>query len=144
MKKLVDLLKALLADQVTMKFVAHGFHWNVEGIEFSQYHELFGEIYEDVDGSIDPTAEDIRKLDAYAPYTLTDFISLRTVKVSPVKPDPIDMATELLKINDGLLVSLNKAFAEATKVNQQGIANFLAERIDMHQKWRWQLRVSVK
>jgi starvation-inducible DNA-binding protein len=144
MKKLIDLLKSLLADEVTMKFVAHGFHWNVEGIEFSQYHELFGEIYEDVDSSIDPTAEDIRKLDAYAPYTLTDFINLRTFQCSAVKPDPIDMSTELLKINDALLVTLNKVFAEATKVNQQGIANFIAERIDQHQKWRWQLRVSIK
>lgn len=144
MKKLIDLLKALLADEVTMKFCAHGFHWNVEGIEFSQFHDLFGEIYEDVDGSIDPTAEDIRKLDAYAPYTLTDFITLRTVKCSPVKSEPLAMAKELLKVNDGLLVTLNKVFAEATKVNEQGIANFAAERIDKHEKWRWQLKATLK
>lgn len=144
MKKLIDLLKALLADEVTMKFCAHGFHWNVEGIEFSQFHDLFGEIYEDVDSSIDPTAEDIRKLDAYAPYTLTDFVNLRTVQCSPVKPEPLAMAKELLKVNDGLLVTLNKVFAEATKVNEQGIANFAAERIDKHEKWRWQLKATLK
>jgi starvation-inducible DNA-binding protein len=144
MKRLIELLKVLLADTVTMKFIAHGYHWNVEGIEFSQYHELFGEIYEDVDSAIDPTAEDIRKLDAYAPFTFSDFVLLRTIKSEPVKSDPKLMSQSLLDVNEQMLTSLNNVFTEATKQNKQGIANFIAERIDMHEKWRWQLKVSVK
>ena len=144
MKKLVDALKVLLADVVTEYFTAHGFHWNVEGIEFSQYHDLFEEIYSDIYGSIDPIAENIRKMDAYAPYTLTDFIKNRTIQPAGVSPIPETMVQELLKLNDGVLKSLNTAFKAATAADEQGIANFIAERIDMHEKWRWQLRVSVK
>ena len=41
-------------------------------------------------------------------------------------------------------MTIGKAFASANKANEQGIANFLAERDDMHKKWRWQLTASTK
>jgi starvation-inducible DNA-binding protein len=144
MKKLVDSLKVALADAVTMYFVAHGYHWNVEGQDFSQYHALFAEIYEDVYSSVDPLAESIRKMDEYAPFTLSKFTELRTVEAKEVKPEPQAMAKALLKVNDGVLETLVKAFHAANDADEQGIANLLAERIDMHEKWRWQLRASTK
>ena len=127
-----------------MYFVAHGYHWNVEGPDFSQYHDLFGTIYEDVYSSIDPIAEDLRKLDEYAPFTLSKFIELRTVESVEVAPNPKAMAKALLKVNEGVLVTIGKAFASATKANEQGIANFLSERENMHKKWHWQLTASTK
>ena len=45
---LLDSLAVLLADTVTVTHVAHGYHWNVKGVNFSQYHELFGGIYQDL------------------------------------------------------------------------------------------------
>jgi starvation-inducible DNA-binding protein len=133
-----------MSDVVTMYFVAHGYHWNVEGQDFSQYHDLFADIYEDVYSSIDIIAEDLRKLDEYAPFTLSKFIDLRTVESVEVAPNPKAMAKALLKVNEGVLVTIGKAFASATKANEQGIANFLAEREDMHKKWQWQLTASTK
>jgi starvation-inducible DNA-binding protein len=143
-KSLIDSLKVALADTVTMYFVAHGYHWNVEGQDFSQYHALFAEIYEDVYSSIDPLAESIRKMDEYAPFTLSKFTELRTVEAKEVKPEPQAMAKALLKVNDGVLETLVKTFHAANDADEQGIANLLAERIDMHEKWRWQLRASTK
>jgi len=144
MSALTNDLKTLLADSVTMYFVAHGYHWNVEGSDFSQYHALFAEIYEDVYSSIEVIAEDLRKLGKYAPFTLSKFIDLRTVESVEEKPEPKAMAKALLKVNDGVIETINKAFTSATKANEQGIANFLAERDDMHKKWRWQLTASTK
>ena len=141
---LTDSLKTLMADVVTMYFVAHGYHWNVEGSDFSQYHSLFADIYEDVYGSLDSIAEDLRKLNEYAPFTLSKFIDLRTVESVEVKPEPKAMAKALLKVNDGVIESINKAFDEATKAKEQGIADFLSGRDDMHKKWRWQLTASTK
>jgi len=141
---LTDSLKTVLSDAVTMYFTAHGFHWNVEGQDFSQYHALFAEIYEDVYSSIDPLAEDIRKLGEYAPFTLSKFIDLRTIEAKDVKPEPKAMAKELLRLNDGILESIADAQKEAGKEEEQGIMNFLAERDDMHKKWRWQLTASTK
>lgn len=141
---LTDALKTVLSDSVTLYFAAHGFHWNVEGQDFSQYHSLFAEIYEDVYSAIDPLAEDIRKLGEYAPFTLSKFIDLRTIEAKDVKPEPKAMAKELLRLNDGILESIATAQEEAQKANEQGIMNFLAERDDMHKKWRWQLTASTK
>lgn len=141
---LTDSLKTVLSDSVTMYFVAQGFHWNVEGQDFSQYHALFAEIYEDVYSAIDPLAEDVRKLGEYTPYTLSKFIGLRTIEPKDVKPEPKAMAKELLRINDALIESVNKAFKEADKADEQGIMDFLAGRDDQHKKWRWQLTASTK
>jgi starvation-inducible DNA-binding protein len=137
-------LKTLMADVITMYFVAHGYHWNVEGQDFSQYHALFADIYEDVYSSIDPIAEDLRKLDEYAPFTLSKFIDLRTVESVEVKPEPKAMAKALLKVNDGVIETINKAFKSAEKAGEQGIMDFLSGRDDMHKKWRWQLTASTK
>lgn len=144
MKDLIKSLKVLVSDVVTFYFMAHGYHWNVEGQDFSQYHSLFSDIYEDVYGSIDPLAENIRKLEDYAPFSLQKFLDLRTIEFKDVQPNPKAMAKSLLTANDTLLERLNEAFDQATKDKQQGIANFLADRIDMHMKWRWQLKASTK
>jgi starvation-inducible DNA-binding protein len=144
MSALSNSLKTLLADTVTMYFVAQGFHWNVEGPDFSQYHSLFKEVYEDVYSAIDPLAEDVRKLGEYAPFTLSKFIDLRTVEPKDVKPEPKAMTKELIRINDALIESISKALKEATKADEQGILNFLAERDDAHKMWRWQLSASAK
>lgn len=144
MKELTQTLKVFLADSVTMYFVAHGYHWNVEGPDFSQYHSLFADIYEDVYSSIDTIAEDLRKLDEYAPFTLSKFIDLRTVESVEVAPNPKAMAKALLKVNEGVLKTIGKAFTAAVAAEEQGIANFLAERDDMHKKWAWQLTASTK
>jgi len=144
MSALTEALAVVLADSVTMKFTAHGYHWNVEGEDFAQYHALFETIYEDVDGAIDPLAENIRKMGEYAPFTLSKFIELRSVESKKTLPEPQALAQSLLEMNEGLIASIGTAFAAASSANEQGIANFLAERDDMHKKWRWQLTASIK
>jgi DNA-binding ferritin-like protein len=53
------------------------------------------------------------------------------------------MSLVLHGINQILRDSALEAFGIANALNQQGIANFLAERIDMHDKWLWQLGTIV-
>ena len=137
-------LQGLLSDVVVFYFRAHGYHWNVEGQDFSQYHGLFEDIYSDAYSSIDTIAENIRKLGEYAPFKLDSFSNLSTLDDSRVPTDPRSMAVDLLSANDKVLEKVMSAFKAATDANEQGIANFLAERQDMHQKWRWQLKASTK
>lgn len=144
MADLPKALKTLLGDVVTFYFMAHGAHWNVEGADFSQYHSLFEEIYSDVYGSIDPLAENIRKMNEYAPYNLKSFIDDRNLEFMMMRPDPRAMAEALLAANDVVITSIGTAFDAASAANEQGIANFLAERDDQHKKWRWFLRSAVK
>lgn len=144
MSDLVSNLEELLGDVVVFYFRAHGYHWNVEGEDFAQYHELFETIYSDVYSSIDPIAENIRKLDRYAPFKLDSFIKASSLEDSRVPTDPRSMAVDLLSANDKIIEKLKEGFNIANSANEQGIANFIADRIDMHQKWRWQLKASTK
>lgn len=144
MPTLVEQLKICLSDIVVLKFKAHGYHWNVEGDDFQQFHTLFGEIYADFEDSIDPFAENIRKLQGLAPYKLSRFTELTELKETSVSSDGVDMAKDLLADNEHFIGCLMDTFDVATKARQQGVANFLAERIDMHQKWSWQLRAISK
>lgn len=136
-------LRDLLGDVVTFKFLAHGFHWNVRGINFSQYHEFFGEIYEDADGAIDPIAENIRKINFDAPFRLTDFIESADEIEPTDSSDPLEMCRSLYMANEDVRESIVHALSVADELEEQGIVNFLAERQDMHSKWQWQLRAIV-
>jgi starvation-inducible DNA-binding protein len=145
MDELKVAIKVLLANATVMYYKAHQFHWNIEGVEFSQYHEFFEDIYTDVYGSIDPTAELLRKLDEYAPVSLDELFTYKTLAEETTRVVLLqDIFTSLIKANDELLISLNKVFDLATKNKQQGIANFVADRIDTHQKHGWFLRASAK
>jgi starvation-inducible DNA-binding protein len=141
---LTDELSELQADVTVLYFKAHGYHWNVEGSDFGQYHSLFQEIYEDIYSSIDPIAENIRKLGEYAPFKLDTLIKLTSLSDSKVDTNPKAMAKDLLKNNEQVVGKLKSVFDTANEANEQGIANFIAERIDLHQKWSWQLKASTK
>ena len=136
-------LVCILSDYVIFKFLAHGYHWNVRGAEFTQFHDFFQEIYEDADSAIDPTAENLRKLGFDAPFLLEDFLSLTCIEVRPVGYDPIAMSASLYEANDKILGYLMDAFDCADHCREQGIANFLAERIDQHKKWKWQIGTTI-
>lgn len=141
---LAEELNELLANVVSFYFKAHGAHWNVMGPDFAEYHELFGEIYGDAYSSIDPIAENVRKLGKPALAGLST-IAL-TAELPETAADVTDarvLAAEILSANEMLIGELAEAFDCAILHNQQGIANFLAERIDSHQKWKWQLSSSL-
>jgi starvation-inducible DNA-binding protein len=139
-KKLAEMLSVLLADTVNYRALAHGYHWNVKGPEFHQFHEIFGDLYQDADSAVDPLAENIRKLGFDAPFTLGDFIALSDIETNPVTSGaPLDMTASLYQVNVQIREKLDATFKCANDCNEQGIANFLAERIDMHAKWIWQL-----
>jgi starvation-inducible DNA-binding protein len=145
MDELKVAIKVLLANATVMYYKAHQFHWNIEGVEFSQYHDFFGDIYSDVYGSIDPTAELLRKLDDYAPFSLDELFKYKTLQEETTRVVLlVDILASLIKANEEVLISLNKVFDLANKNKQQGIANFIADRIDTHQKHGWFLRASAK
>lgn len=136
-------LSELLADVVNFYFRAHGAHWNVKGSDFSEYHALFNEVYEDVYGSIDPIAENLRKLGSLAPFRLSEFVAMTELVDANVGQDPMALARDLLAANDIVLDQIADAFDCASMCGQQGIANFLADRMDKHQFWKWQLTASL-
>ena len=141
---LADSLKTLLATNFAYYLKAHGFHWNVEGPDFSELHGFFQEIYEDAYSAIDPTAEYIRYLGEYSPASFERFGELTEITGRTNIPRARLMLEELKANNDQMIDVLNRCFAEANDANEQGIANFVAERLSAHGKYRWQLTSYLK
>ena len=136
-------LQRVLNDTIVFYFAAHRAHWNIEGEDFSEYHELFSNIYEDAIGSVDQIAENMRKLQAF-PATLTESVMNSSFKDDMTITEALGLAQGILEKNNMVNASVMAAFAVANAANEQGIANFLAERDDKHKKWAWQLRSSLK
>ena len=136
-------LQRVLNDTIVFYFAAHRAHWNVEGEDFTEFHQLFSMIYEDAIGSVDDIAENMRRLQAF-PATLTESVMSSSFKDDMTTTDAMELAQGILEKNNMVNASVMAAFTAATTANEQGIANFLAERDDKHKKWAWQLRSSLQ
>ena len=141
--ELIKAMKIAFATEYSFYLKAHFYHWNVEGSDFSQYHTLFGGIYQEVYGAIDPFAENIRKLGSYTPGSYTRFSMLSQIDDELTVQPALDMARELLDDGEKILKVLDMVYDLAESARQFGISNFLAERIDAHQKHNWMLRATL-
>jgi starvation-inducible DNA-binding protein len=142
---LADTLKTLLATAYALSIKAQNFHWNVEGQDFPQYHDFFGNFYEEVyNNTIDRTAELIRQLDSYTPGSILRYAELSQIQDQTKIPRAMLMMEELYQDNAIILDMYKQAFHVAEEADEQGIANFIAERIDAHGKHAWMLRSILK
>lgn len=145
MNELVAALKIALANTFVFYFKAHSYHWNVEGKNFSEYHEFFSGIYTDVFGSVDTLAEYIRISGEYAPASLSELYSYKTIEEDASKPTNCEqMFLSMLMANQQMLETLNKLFDVAESQNKQGLMDFVATRIDFHEKQSWMLKSYIK
>ena len=144
MDELIKAMKIAFSTEFSFYLKAHYFHWNVEGSDFLEYHDLFGKIYEEVYGSIDPFAENIRKLGSYTPGSYTRFSMLSQIDDETSVLPKDQMVAELLTDNDKILKVIKLVYDLAEREGQHGLSNFLAERLDAHQKHGWMLRACLK
>jgi starvation-inducible DNA-binding protein len=144
MDKLINALKIAFASEFSFYLKAHNFHWNVTGPLFPQLHELFGTVYTEVYGSIDDFAENIRKAGAFVPASYARFSMLTQVEDENEILPAEAMLAELLADSDKMAKLLKLTFDMATAAGEDGLANFLAERIDAHRKHSWMLRSTLK
>jgi starvation-inducible DNA-binding protein len=136
-------LSDLLGEVVAFRFIAQGFSWNVSGPDFQQFHSLFCDVYDEADKSIDVIAQNIRKLNFDAPFMLSDFMGEVASLDIPDTNDPIVMAKVLYIANEQVRSTIVAAYALATSIGEQGVANYLAELQSKHSEWQWKLRLVV-
>ena len=141
---LVLALKKTLAEAYVLYHTIHGFHWNLKGSDFYEYHKFYDEMVDDIYESIDPIAENIVKLGDVAPFVMSQLAGLSDIEeVGIFSTDPLELSRKFLEMNSQYVDHLKSTFNISNKENEQGVANFIAERIDMHQKWNWFLKASL-
>ena len=144
MDKFTNQLKIAFASQYAFAIKAQNFHWNVEGADFYQLHLLFETIYEEVYGAVDAFAENIRKIKAYTPASLSRFSTLTEVSDEVEVLDPRAMVAELLADAEKMQEIMKVVFVEAEARGEHGLSNFLADRQDAFAKHAWFLRSTAK
>lgn len=144
MEELSKALKIAFASEFSFYLKAHFFHWNVEGPNFKQYHDLFGSIYEEVYGSIDDFAENIRKTGSYTPGSFDRFTMLSKVEDETEIPSDEEMIKILLEDSDKMANIFKLVFDIAERNGEHGLSDFLAARQDAHRKHSWMLRATLK
>ena len=144
MDKLLKALKIVFASEFSFYLKAHNFHWNVEGADFKQYHDLFGGIYEEVFESIDVFAEQIRAVSGYVPASLERFSMLSQIQDETQVPPGLEMVQELMTDSDKMANLFRMAFQLSEEAGEHGLSDFLAGRQDAHRKHSWMLRATLK
>jgi starvation-inducible DNA-binding protein len=144
MDKFTNQLKIAFASQYAFAIKAQNYHWNVEGIDFYQLHNLFEDIYTEVHGAIDAFAENIRKIKAYTPASLYRFSALAAIDDQVEVLDPQAMVAELLRDAEKMQEIMKVLFTEAENLGHHGLSNFLADRQDAFAKHAWFLRATAK
>ena len=117
------------------------YHWNIEGNDFKQFHDLFESIYVDVYDSVDILAEMIRTLDVYIPANVND---LSSIKREDVGTDSLSMSLSAMGENAMVTYSLLESYEDAEKEGEVGISNFIQDRIQAHEKYKWFFRSITK
>jgi starvation-inducible DNA-binding protein len=141
MEELIDSLKKTLADSFAFYLKAHNFHWNVEGSDFAQLHGFFGDLYEEVFGAVDAIAEHIRVLGDYAPASFSRYSELSSIEDAVAIPvNASIMVSTLREDNAKVIATLIEAYNYAEEQKKLGLANFIQDRIDAHEKHAWMLR----
>ncbi len=142
LKKVTDMLSAVLADSMMLYIKTRKFHWNVSGESFMEYHKLFEKHYTDIEENIDEIAERISKLGAMAIGTTKEFSTLSQLKETAGKnPTSIEMVKELLTDNETIVKSLRTNIDDCDdKLKDKGTADFLTGLMEQHETLAWTLR----
>ena len=139
-EQVVERLKTVLASSFSLYLKAHNYHWNVTGPNFAQYHEFFSDFYTEVWGSLDDTAEEIRKLGSFAPGAMSRYMELSQIEDETMIPETQMMFTRLSNDNDIVIRLLYEARIAADECGCFGTVNYLEERISVHEKHAWMLK----
>lgn len=138
------MLKSAFATEFAFYLKAAGFHWNVEGTDFYEYHLLFERIYLEVYGIIDDFAEQLRAARVYVPASFTQLDTLSQIECQEGVPQAPSMTQELLADSDTCAEMFRVAFDHAEMMGDHGLSNFLADRQNAHKKHSWMLRSTLK
>jgi starvation-inducible DNA-binding protein len=144
METLIEQLKTILGTNFALYLKAHGYHWNIEGPNFPQYHDFLNGFYNDVFLQTDTLAEHLRALNSYAPGSLARMLELADLQEATNIPDAIAMMRELAADNDRFMMHLRAGIVAAEGANEPAVSNFLQDLLDAHQKKGWMLRSIIK
>jgi len=139
--KVAESLKHLLADSYTLYLQTHNFHWNVSGPRFRDLHLMFEEHYTELATAVDEIAERIRTLGIAAPGTYKAFAELSTIKEVEGVPDAKEMVKILNHSHEQVVKTCRETLKLAEEAEDESTAALVGDRMTIHEKTAWMLRM---
>ncbi|KIY39172.1 MULTISPECIES: Dps family protein [Pseudomonas] len=140
-KSIVDGLSRLLSDTYVLYLKTHNFHWNVTGPSFRTLHLMFEEQYNELALAVDSIAERIRALGFPAPGSYAFYARHSSIKEEEGVPPAEEMIRQLVQGQEAVVRTARSIFPVVDKVSDEPTADLLTQRMQVHEKTAWMLRV---
>jgi starvation-inducible DNA-binding protein len=142
--RIAEALSRMLADSYILYLKTHNFHWNVTGPMFQTLHIMFMQQYTELWNALDLIAERIRALGHPAPGSYKRYVELSTIKEEQGVPSAGDMIRQLVAGQEAVTRTARAAFRVADGADDQPTADLLTQRMEIHEKNAWMLRVLLE
>ena len=141
---IAESLSRMLADSYILYLKTHNFHWNVTGPMFQGLHNLFMTQYTEQWNALDLIAERIRALGHPAPGSYKRYVELSSIEEENGVPSATDMIRQLVAGQEAVARTARAAFKVADAADDQPTADLLTQRMEVHEKNAWMLRVLLE
>ena len=139
-QKVAKDLAGVLADTYILYIKTHGFHWNVKGANFPQYHAMFEEQYGALSEAVDEIAERIRALGHVAPGSYAEFAEQKSIDEATGSKTAEEMIEALMQDHEAIARRAREVADQASEAGEEASADLMIQRIQEHEKTAWMLR----
>lgn len=145
-QKVASELSKLLANEYVLFTKTKNAHWNVEGPDFYDKHQLFDNQANQLADIIDSVAERIRAIGFTAPATLKAFLELTSLQETNLTAnDSTAFIKDLLAAHETIIIELRKNISLfADDYADMGSSDFVTSLLQEHEKTAWILRTVLK
>ncbi len=145
-KKVIDEMNVILADQFILYTKLRNYHWNVTGPYFYALHTTFEQLYDEMALGVDAVAERIRTLGFKAPASLKEYLKLATLKEDEGNyPHFTEMVENIANDYKSVGIKLNataKKFQD--ELNDEVSAGMFYGLVEKYQKHVWMLKAVLE
>jgi starvation-inducible DNA-binding protein len=143
----IELLNHQVADHYVLLTKTKFYHWNIEGPEFHDLHELLDAHYEILSEVVDELAEQNLKLGGQAAGTLAWFKAHTRLPEDPGEtiPDTRSMLQNLLDDHETIMTLLHTDIKKTDEDFDDAVtSNLLQDISDKHHKMAWMIRMILQ
>ena len=142
--KIVSILVTTLATENILNLKIRNYHWNVKGLNFSDHHKFFEDLYNESSENIDEIAERIRMLGEFTPANYETY--LKESIINEEKWENVSagkMMEALLADKETIIRQMRADIDTVGELGDVGTEDFLTGLIQKHEKNAWMLRSMI-
>lgn len=137
-------LRIILLHQLSLLNKTLHYHWNIEGSNFAELHEMLEKQYKEIFESIDTVAERMRALDSTVSITHQNISEEQKFSNPDVSQDWQNMISDLFKDHKTFITLLKEGIAVCQNQEDFGTEDLFIKLLRYHEKHVWMLMAVIK